>query len=478
MNNINYIKLSELNDKINNVIEEAFSNKTFWVLAEVTNHTFRPQKNYHNFELVEKDPNTPNLIAKIAASAWGDGSYQIQMFEQITGQKFTNNINVLVQINVRFHKVYGLSVSIVGIDSNYTLGALEQKRQETLLALVNNNTFIQKVGNNYITANKKIVLPRIIQHIAVISSNASAGFEDFKHTLNENQYKYRFLIDEYFTVVQGENNAKQLFNKLIDIYKTGIKYDAVVIIRGGGAQTDFLLFDNYDIGRVIAKFPIPIITGIGHQKNETIADLMAHTQTKTPTKAAEFILSHNKTFEEEILLIQKNILIKTQQLFSINFQNLSSLNGSIVNSSKNLITTHKDILTNINQITINTTKSILYNLKNNLLLTSSEILSRPKITISNKSNDLQNIISNIKSYKSIYFRNHTGYVGHFVTLFKMMSPENILKKGFAIVKINNQITSNSDNIQIGSDIDIILNETIIKTTVKNKNKYNGTDFNL
>ena len=478
MNNINYIKLSELNDKINNVIEEAFSNKTFWVLAEVTNHTFRPQKNYHNFELVEKDPNTPNLIAKIAASTWGDGSYQIQIFEQITGQKFTNNINVLVQINVRFHKVYGLSVSIVGIDSNYTLGALEQKRQETLLALVNNNTFIQKVGNNYITANKKIVLPRIIQHIAVISSNASAGFEDFKHTLNENQYKYRFLIDEYFTVVQGENNAKQLFNKLIDIFKTGIKYDAVVIIRGGGAQTDFLLFDNYDIGRVIAKFPIPIITGIGPKKNETIADLMAHTQTKTPTKAAEFILSHNKTFEEEILLIQKNILIKTQQLFSINFQNLSSLNGSIVNNSKNLITTHKDILTNINQITINTTKSILYNLKNNLLLTSSEILSKPKITIANKSNDLQNIISNIKSYKSIYFRNHTGYVGHFVALFKMMSPENILKKGFAIVKINNQITSNSDNIQIGSDIDIILNETIIKTTVKNKNKYNGTDFNL
>lgn len=478
MNNINYIKLSDLNSQINNVIEEAFASKTFWVLAEVTNHTFRSQKNYHNFDLVEKDQNSPNLIAKISASAWGDGSYQIQLFEQITGQKFTNNINVLVQISVRFHKVYGLSVNIIGIDSNYTLGALEQKRQETLLALVNNNSFIQKVGDKYLTTNKKIPLPRVVQHIAVLSSKTSAGFEDFKHTLNENQYKYRFQIDEYFTVVQGENNAKQVFNKLIDIYKTEIKYDAIVIIRGGGAQTDFLLFDNYDIGRVIAKFPIPIITGIGHQKNETIADLMAHTQTKTPTKAAEFILSHNKTFEEDILLIQKNILIKTQQLFSINFQNLSSLNGSIVNNSKKIITTHKDSLTNINQITINTTKSILYNLKNNLLLSSSEILSKPKITISNKSNDLQNIISNIKSYKSIYFRNHTGYVGHFVTLFKMMSPENILKKGFAIVKINNQISSNADNIQIGSDIDIILNETIIKTTVKNKNKYNGTDFNL
>lgn len=472
------IKLSELNNIILDTINNKFNALNFWVLAEVTNHTFRPQKNYHNFDLVEKDPNTSSLAAKISASAWGEGSYQIQLFEQITGQKFTNNINVLVNVNVRYHKVYGLSLSIIGIDSNYTLGALEQKRQETLFFLVKNNSFIQKIGDNYITSNKQLLLPKVIQRIAVISSNASAGFEDFKHTLKQNQHNYNIEIDEYFTLVQGESNSKSLFNKLIEIYITNIKYDAVVIIRGGGAQTDFLLFDNYDIGRAVAKFPIPIITGIGHQKNETIADLMAHTQTKTPTKAAEFILSHNKSFEEEILLIQKNILIRTQQLFSVNFQNLTFLNSSIVNNSKVLISHNKDELNVFNQITINNTKSILYNLKNDLLVTSNQILSKPKTTISNKSNDLQNVISNIKSYKNIYFRNQSGYLGHFVTFFKMMSPENILKKGFAIIKVNNQITSNPEKILIGSDIDIILDETQIKTTVKNKSKYNGTDFNI
>lgn len=478
MNNINYIKLSDLNNKINNVIEEAFASQTFWVLAEVTNHSFKPQKNYHNFDLVEKDPNSVNLLAKISAAAWGDGSYQIQSFEQITGQKFTNNINVLLQLNIKYHKVYGLSAGVVAIDSNYTLGALEQKRQETLKNLVDKNDFIYKIGSNYITRNKELPLPKVIQHIALISSNTSAGGEDFKHTLYTNQYNYRIKIDDFFTIVQGENNSKQFFDKIIEVYNSKINYDAVVIIRGGGAQTDFLIFDNYDIGRAIAKFPIPIITGIGHQKNETIADLMAHTQTKTPTKAAEFIISHNKAFEDEILLLQKNIVIKSQQLLSNHFQWLSVLNSSIVNNTRNIISHNKDELNKINQIMVNGTKSVIYDLKNDLLVVSNQILSKPKIIISNKMNDLDNVVGNLKTFNTIFFRNTQGYLNHHIKIFKLMSPENILKKGFAIVKVNNQITGDPENIKVGNDIDIILTDTQIKSTVKNKTKYDGTDFNL
>lgn len=478
MNKQNIIKLSELNNIISDTIKNKFSQLKFWIIADVTNHSFKANKHFHYFDLVEKDESSHNIIAKISAKAWGNGSLYISNFEKITGQKFTNNINVLVSVSVEFHPVYGLSLNVIDIDTNFTLGLLLKQREATLARLVNENSYIQKHGDNYITHNSQLLFPKVIQKIAVISSKDSAGYEDFKHTITQNQYNYHIIIDEYFTIVQGENNAEQFFNKLIDIFKTEIKYDAVVIIRGGGAQTDFLLFDNYKIARAVAKFPIPIITGIGHQKNETIVDLMAHTQTKTPTKAAEYILAHNKSFEDEILQIQKNILIKTQQLFSINYQNLSSINSFIVNNSKNIISNYKDELITINQITINKTKSILYNLKNDLLVTSNEILSKPKITISNKTNDLLNVISNLKSYKTIYFRNHTGYIGHFVTLFKMISPDNILKKGFAIIKVNNQITSNPDKIQIGAEIDIILNETKIKSTVKNKTKYDGTEFNL
>lgn len=473
-----HLRLSELHHKINVVIDTAFQNQYFWVIADITNHTFRSQKNYHHFELVEKDPNSNNIIAKISAKAWGGGSQRIAHFEQITGQQFTNNIRVLVQVKVTFHGVYGLSLDATDIDTNFTLGALEQQRQATLQRLVSDNDYIQKIGDRYITRNNQLNLPAVIQSIAVISSKTSAGVEDFKHTLQNNPYGYHFHVDEYHSVVQGENNAEEFLSALIKVFNSQIPYDAVIITRGGGAQTDFLIFDNYKIGRSIAKFPIPIITGIGHQKNETIADLMAHTQTKTPTKAAEFLVAHNRAFEDGVLLLQKSILIRSQQLFSMHFQVLLALNHSIVNNSKKIVHQRKDHLVNINQVVINTSKSIVFNKRNDLMGISSQILSRPKIILYNRINDIKNTIGNLSTFQILYVKNQRGYLGHYVSLIKMMSPENILKKGFAIIKSNNKIISTGKDVVIGSDLDIILADTQIKTTVKQKAKYDGTEFNL
>src|SRR5258708_36715148 len=137
-------------------------------------------------------------------------------------------------------------------------------------------------------------------------------------------------------------------------------YDGVVITRGGGAQTDFLIFDNYLVGQAIAKFPIPVITGIGHQKNTTTADLMAHTPTKTPTKGAEFIIAHNRAFEEGILKFQKSILIRSQQLFSSNFQSISYLNSMIINISRNILIDHKSHIYQMNQLVVIRNTPILY----------------------------------------------------------------------------------------------------------------------
>ena len=478
MTTIEHIRLSELNVKINNVIETAFNTQVFWVVADITNHLFRSQTNYHNFELVEKDPESSNIIAKVSGKAWGNGSIRIKKFEHVTGQKFTNNINVLLKVKVTHHIVYGLSLEVIEIDTNFTLGVLEQQRQATLEKLVFENDFIQKVGDRYITKNNQLKLNSVIQHIAVISSNTSAGAEDFNHTIQNNPFGFKFFIDNYYTVVQGENNADQFLAKLIEVFQSNKPYDAVVITRGGGSQTDFLIFDNYKIGRAIAKFPIPIITGIGHQKNETISDLMANTQTKTPTKAAEVIIAHNKAFEDEILLFQKKILIKSQQIFSIHFQSLSALNSTIVNKIRNILNNYKDSLVQINQVTINTSKSILFNKKNDLVNISSQIISKPKIILYNRINDIQNTINNIKTFNSMYLKNQRGYLGHYVSIIKMMAPDNILKKGFAILKTNNKIISNPKDIKVGSDIEIILADTLISSTVKQKSKYDGTEFKV
>jgi len=320
--------------------------------------------------------------------------------------------------------------------------------------------------------------PAVIQHIAVISSKTSAGREDFRHTLADNPFGYQFFIDEYFTDVQGEANAGLLLERIIEVFNSGKKYDALVITRGGGAQTDFLIFDNYRIGRAIARFPIPVITGIGHQKNETIADLMAHTATKTPTRAAEFIIAHNRAYEDAMLGLQKTIVIKSQQLFSTHFQALAILNSTVVNKARDIITQYKDSLVQINQGTINTSRSIIFNSRSDLVNISSRIVSVPKSILYNRQGDLTSVVSNIKTFKSQYLKNQLGYLGHYTSLVRLMAPANILRKGFAIIKINNKITSNPGDIAIGKDIDIILSDTQITSTVKQKSKYDGTDFNL
>jgi exodeoxyribonuclease VII large subunit len=479
MTKMQYIRLSELTGKIKAVVDDAFGSLSFWIIADISNHSFRSQKNHHYFDLVEKDPHSNDLIVKISGKAWTTGAAKIAEFEKLIGQAFTNNIQVLINVYVEFHPVYGMQLVINDIDPNFTLGVLEQQRQATLERLAADNPgFIQKSGERYITRNNQLPLPKVIQKIALISARNSAGAEDFKHTLGHNTHGYLFEVDDYFTLVQGDNNADQLVTNMIAIFNSGKPYDAVVITRGGGAQTDFLIFDNYRIGQAVAKFPIPIITGIGHQKNETIADLMAHTQTKTPTKAAEFIIAHNKYFEDSLLIYQRKIVIKTQQVFSARQKQLSSINSSVVNQARDIIAKNKDSLSLLQQTTINTTKTILFRNRNKLGSISSQVISRPKIILYNRFNDLQNTLGNIKTFKSQYIKNQNNYLGHFKSVINMMSPVNILKKGFAIIKADDHIISNPDDITVGKEIEIILADTQIQTIVKNKSPYNGNDFNI
>ncbi|RQO66269.1 exodeoxyribonuclease VII large subunit [Pedobacter sp. KBW06] len=457
MSTIPSIKLSELTSQIQQVIDGAFGHKTFWIIADITNYTYKPQSNYHYFELVEKDKTAAKILAKVSGRAWGNASLNISNFEKATGQKFKNDINVLIQVSVQYNPSFGLQLNLLDIDTNFTLGLFEQQRKETLERLVRENqAFIKKAGEGYITRNSELALNQVIQRIAVISSDTSAGFQDFKHTLEHNPFDYKFHIDDYFALVQGDGNAKQFLARIIEVFESQKPYDALVIIRGGGAQTDFLIFDNYELNRAIAKFPIPVITGIGHQKNETIADLMAHTSTKTPTKAAEFIIAHNRAFEDNLIGTQKMILIKTYQM----------------------INHHKDRLVRLNQITINTTRNLLHEHHKTIMNLSGMILTNPRIIISNRRKDLSNLQLNLQSYSKLYFLNKTAHIAHFQSVMRIMSPQNILNKGFAIIKVDGKIAGNADQIEVGTELTVRLANSEIKTIVKSKSAYDENEFNL
>lgn len=451
------IRLSVLTEQIQQVIDGAFALQKFWIIADITNHTYKAQSNYHYFELVEKEQSSSRILARIAGRAWGNACVNISNFERLTGQQFKNDINVLIQVSVQYNTAFGLQLNLLDIDTNFTLGLFEQQRKDTLERLVRENPgFIQRTADRFITRNNTIALNKVIQRIAVISSATSAGYQDFRHTIDHNAFGYHFEVDDYFSVVQGESNAKQFLAKMIEVFQAEKKYDALLIIRGGGSQTDFLIFDNYELSRAIAKFPIPVITGIGHQKNETIADLMAHTATKTPTKAAELIIAHNRQFEEALLGIQKMILIKTYQL----------------------INHHKDKLVHLNQLTIQMTRDLLHEHHRNILNLSGSILTNPKIIISNKRKDLSNLLGNVQAYSRMYFANKRGYIGHFQSVVRLMSPQNILNKGFAILKVDGKIAGTTTAIEAGTVLTITTANAEMETIVKSKKEIDGKEFNV
>ncbi|RYG52450.1 MAG: exodeoxyribonuclease VII, partial [Chitinophagaceae bacterium] len=281
------------------------------------------------------------------------------------------------------------------------------------------------------------------------------------------------LLPFYYKVLV---KADLVFNKLLDVFKSGIPYDVVVMIRGGGAQTDFLIFDQYPLAKIVAKFPIPIITGIGHQINHTIVDMMAHTATKTPTKTAEWIIAHNRAFEDRLLEAQKSIVIKSQQLLSRHNNALAGARSIVSNKTQQLLADHRAFLISAHQVLVNKSGEILFEKNRALVQLSSLISTRPKILVSGYKNELLNIVSNIKVFKNQFLKNQQGYLNHHKTIAKMMSPDNILKKGFAIVKVNDEITSDPGRIEEGKDISIILKDVEIISTVKQKEEYDGKDF--
>lgn len=463
------IKLSELTGQIQQTLNNAFASQTYWVVADVTNHSFYSQKGYHYFDLVEKDVQGGGIVAKVSAVAWGTGAERIREFEIVTGQQFKNDIHVLVRVAVSFHQIHGLQITLLDIDTNFTVGLLEQQKQATLLRLVTTYPeFIRLSGNRYITRNNQLQMNQVIQRIAVVSSGNSAGYQDFIHTIRNNHFGYSFQVDNYFTVVQGEAQAELVQQRLIDIYNSGIAYDVVVIIRGGGAQTDFLLFDTFLVGRAVARFPIPIITGIGHQKNETIADLMAHTAVKTPTKAAEMIIAHNRMFEEKLTQLRQQIIIRSQQLFSRNLQVLSSLQGGIINTTKDLITAQKENVVAHQHTIAQAAKGMLANKKQDLSAVSGTLLLKPRMVVTKRQNDIAMTIAALQSSGRLYFQRKNSQIAHYVSLCQLMDPAHILKRGFAIIHHNGKIVGNAASISEGAGIEIQMSDARMKATINSK----------
>ena len=284
----------------------------YWVEAELSE--CRESKGHCYMELIQKDEQTATPIAKASAKCWANKWLTIRpYFERTTGQVLHAGMKVLLQVYPQFHEAYGFSWIVNDIDPTYTIGDMARKRQEIIKKLKDEGVF---------DLQKELELPLFCQHIAVISSQTAAGYGDFCNQLADNPYSFKFETQLFPAIMQGEGVEQSIIAALERIYDA--PFDCVVIIRGGGATSDMSGFDTLALAENVANFPIPIITGIGHDRDESILDMVSHTRVKTPTAAAAFLISHLK----EVLDI---IDASQERITRFALQKITTLNSQISN---------------------------------------------------------------------------------------------------------------------------------------------------
>lgn len=265
---------------VKELVETTFTSDV-WVRAEISSMSLNPRGHCY-MELVEKAPHSTTPVAKARAMIWAYAFPMVkETFEQATGQTLRAGIKVQVKAQVTFHEAYGYSLIITDIDPTYSMGSMALLRKEIIDHLTR---------DGILDMNAQLPLPRPLQRIAVISSATAAGYGDFCAQLENNAGGYAFRLRLFPAVMQGEQTAASIIAALEAVFREAEQWDAVVIIRGGGAVSDLAGFENYDLAATCAQFPLPIITGIGHERDTTVLDYVAHTHLKTPTAVAAFLI--------------------------------------------------------------------------------------------------------------------------------------------------------------------------------------------
>jgi exodeoxyribonuclease VII large subunit len=296
--------LLELNSLVKAAVSGALPD-LYWVIAEIAELKLN-QKGHCYMDLVEKEDN--RTIAQMKATVW---AYEYRTlsrkFETSAKTPLKQGIKALLQVAVNFHEVYGLSLNIKDIDPAYTVGETELRKKEIVERL-------RKEG--IIDLNRGISLPLVPQRIAIISSPTAAGYGDFTEHLEKNPYGYKFYHTIFPALMQGEDSEKSVLAAFDAIEKQKDNFDVAALIRGGGSAADLGCFDNYAIAARIARFSLPVITGIGHEKDDTISDIVAHTKMKTPTAVAEFLISGVGGFAERISALEGSVGLYAARLLS------------------------------------------------------------------------------------------------------------------------------------------------------------------
>jgi len=452
---MNQVKLSKLVEQVQDSIMSRLDNQYYWVSAHISG-----VKKYENVRrcyltLTEYENNIKS--AEMKAVFWTTGYDEITKFEKLTGQQFKDGIEVVCRVMVRFNKVFGLNVEVFEISVAHTIGAIELQKKQTIERLVKEGSAIITEGV-YKTKNNQLPLPAVIKNIALITAPNSDGERDFIQEITKNRHGYKFNIERYLTTIQGENAHKMILEQLKRVENGGVSrynsqakleriggFDAVAIVRGGGSDSDLKTFDDYELAKYVANFPIPVFTGIGHDRNQSIVDLMAREQ-KTPTKVAAIFVEHNFATENKLIDLCTKLFGLVNHKIQKAKDKLETLKPNIFKQAEREIRVEKLKLTVLRAGTFRAVdgqvkRSFIKftDLKSGVYRTAEGIIKKSK--------------------------DNLWALGKIV---KLSDPQTILNRGFAIVTFNDKAVTDSTEVEGGVEIQARLKNGIIYSTVIRK----------
>lgn len=412
------LSLLELNNRVRGAISRAFPD-TCWVRAEMSDVRVNQSSGHCYLEFVEKNPLTGQLAAKARGSIWAKTFRMLKpYFELETGRAFASGLKVLVQVIVEFHELYGFNLTVVDIDPTYTLGDMIRKRMEIIRQLQEEGVF---------TLNKELPLPLLPQRLAVITSPTAAGYEDFLHQLSANRAGYVFYPRLFPALMQGEKTEESIIAALERIYQHADCFDAVVIIRGGGATSDLSSFDSYLLAANCAQFPLPILTGIGHERDDTVVDLVAHTRMKTPTAVAEFLIGRLEETATELYGLQ---------------QAASSLATQLLTREKTYLQLAASRLPSLVQSRIERSRSSLQMLTANLPAWVGGLTGRCRT-------DLERLHLRLAAAAKAATAGQKRQLELMEQFVKMASPDYILQRGYSLALQHGKIVKQAASLRPG-----------------------------
>lgn len=451
--------LSQLCASIGRMIQTHY-NGNYRIVAETLDVHHNKSAGHYYMELVEKDKSSDNIVARMRAMIWKmDVERIVRRFEKVTAQSFTTGLEVLVSVNLRYHPAYGLSLSIVDIEPEYTLGDIARKRNELIEQLKKEGIYGK---------NKNIPLRRPTKVIAVISSPTAAGWGDFSDQLASNRAGYPFHCVLFPAAMQGERTERSLLEALDKVKHSSIPFDAVVIIRGGGASADLRYFDSYPLAKAVALFPLPVFTGIGHQRDESLLDHVAAFPLKTPTAVAEFLLDLRR---EELLLLDQytHTLSDTlREIFFRSHQRLQQLALRIPTAVHSSLQKEKELVRGIEHCIIRYSKETLSAEKVRCSTKIATLRTSLAHFTPQQKQLLEHLIENISRLLRQQLSHHHDSITQKEKLIQALSPQRTLERGFSIVKKANKAVLSSAQLSDNEPIEIIFSDGKVQAIISQK----------